>query len=383
MLKRPLGDQEASESTKRGKLSQINSASASAPAKVILFGEHAVVYPGKRALACAVGLYTTTTVSPLPNAGSISITLPEVGIKEPLLIDTIQLKNLSTSRDPKALSTDASLIEALDRILSNNIPPLAKRAIQSLLVLYIGICGPDHPSIAIKAHSEIPTGSGLGSSASFCVSLAAALLLSVGDIAEKGRDAKDLQLVNEWALCGETVLHGLVSGVDNTVVTYGGANVFVKGQKLRPVEGFPSLRTLLTNTRVEKDTKKQVGIVTSRMTHFPSVTTPLINSIDEIVGTVCDSLAKSNTNAEICETLNPLIQMNHGILVALGVSHPALEKVVNIAAGKGLMTKLTGAGGGGCCVTLLPDVYEGVDEIKKELEVDCGFECLEAKVGCD
>ncbi|ORY39142.1 GHMP Kinase, C-terminal domain-containing protein, partial [Rhizoclosmatium globosum] len=315
--------QEASESTKRGKLSQINSASASAPAK--------------RALACAVGLYTTTTVSPLPNAGSISITLPEVGIKEPLLIDTIQLKNL---------------------------------AIQSLLVLYIGICGPDHPSIAIKAHSEIPTGSGLGSSASFCVSLAAALLLSVGDIAEKGRDAKDLQLVNEWALCGETVLHGC----NICLILY---------IQLTKFSRFPSLRTLLTNTRVEKDTKKQVGIVTSRMTHFPSVTTPLINSIDEIVGTVCDSLAKSNTNAEICETLNPLIQMNHGILVALGVSHPALEKVVNIAAGKGLMTKLTGAGGGGCCVTLLPDVYEGVDEIKKELEVDCGFECLEAKVGCD
>lgn len=76
--------------------------------------------------------------------------------------------------------------------------------------------------------SEIPLNSGLGSSASFCVALAAALLAftdSVSlDMNHKGWlsfGERELELINKWALEGEKLIHGRPSGIDNTVSTYG------------------------------------------------------------------------------------------------------------------------------------------------------------------
>lgn len=76
--------------------------------------------------------------------------------------------------------------------------------------------------------SELPLGSGLGSSASFCVALAAALLaftdaVSV-DLNQQGWQSfeeKQLGLVNKWAFEGEKIIHGKPSGIDNTVSAYG------------------------------------------------------------------------------------------------------------------------------------------------------------------
>ncbi|KAI9337499.1 mevalonate kinase-like protein [Obelidium mucronatum] len=356
---------------------------AKAPAKVILFGEHAVVYPGKRALACALAVSTTTTVTDAADANTLDIRLPEVGIVEPLVIDLEALQKCQqhNSLHTKAheLSKDADLIRKLDNLLHHGIPKLARRAVLSLLVLYLGIFQGTLP-ISISASSEIPTGSGLGSSASFCVSLAASLLLYAGKIkpfAEGFGNSDDLNQVNEWALCGETVLHGLVSGVDNTVVCYGMEIGFVE---LFPKKRFPSLRMLLTNTKVEKDTKKQVSIVTSRMQNLKSVTEKLVDAVDAIVGECCtvfkDYDEGKNDAPSVCERVSTLIEMNHGILTSLGVSHPTLETVVNITKKYGLSSKLTGAGGGGCALTLIPD-----DNVRIELEKK-GFECFESRVGC-
>ena len=75
-----------------------------------------------------------------------------------------------------------------------------------------GIC------IVVRKDSNIPVGAGLGSSAALCVASSAALLRITDGISAKCNDA-DLQLVNNWAFCGETLLHGTPSGVDNTVST--------------------------------------------------------------------------------------------------------------------------------------------------------------------
>ena len=75
-----------------------------------------------------------------------------------------------------------------------------------------GIC------IVVRKDSNIPVGAGLGSSAALCVASSAALLRITDGISAKCDDA-DLQLVNNWAFCGETLLHGTPSGVDNTVST--------------------------------------------------------------------------------------------------------------------------------------------------------------------
>ena len=74
--------------------------------------------------------------------------------------------------------------------------------------------------------------------------------------------------------------------------------------------------------------------------------------------------------------------MNHPLLCALGVGHPALDKVCTIALEYGLSSKLTGAGGGGCAITLIPyglskDI---IDEVKSRLQQE-GFNCMEVQVG--
>lgn len=76
--------------------------------------------------------------------------------------------------------------------------------------------------------SELPLGSGLGSSAALCVSLSAALLALSDfvslDLSHQGWlmfGESELELVNKWAFEGEKIIHGRPSGIDNTVSTYG------------------------------------------------------------------------------------------------------------------------------------------------------------------
>jgi mevalonate kinase len=80
----------------------------------------------------------------------------------------------------------------------------------------------------VVVNSELPMGSGLGSSAAFCVALSAALLAfsesASLDMNQQGWSVfgeSELELVNKWAFEGEKILHGKPSGLDNTVSTYG------------------------------------------------------------------------------------------------------------------------------------------------------------------
>ncbi|KAJ3132140.1 hypothetical protein HK100_005642 [Physocladia obscura] len=313
--------------------------SATAPGKLILFGEHAVVYKDKRALACALDLSTTTTVSsstttdiPSPLPVFLIISLPEVSIID-LRVNLTDLQSAfenskTTDFSPEVLSRNKLLIDSLEQFLDatiavnvsqNTVESTAtgRRALLTLLVLYIGITSttPTTQFMDIKIHttSKIPTGSGLGSSASFCVSLAAALLRHVNKISstetaaitktsatntngnttsipenQHRQQQLDRTVINAWALCGETVLHGLVSGVDNTVVCFGGVNVYVKGCEMMQVQGLAGgLRMLITNTKVEKDTKKQVGIVSGRMEAMEGVVSKLVDAVDAVVGEAC------------------------------------------------------------------------------------------------
>ncbi|KAJ3260124.1 hypothetical protein HK103_001200 [Boothiomyces macroporosus] len=115
----------------------------------------------------------------------------------------------------------------------------------------------------ISIRSEIPVGAGLGSSASFCVCIAASLLILKEDISLEFNEL-DLKKINDLAFEGERVLHGSPSGVDNTLATYGGAKIYQKNQPLEDLKGFKELDILLTDTKVEKNTKRQVEMFGQR-----------------------------------------------------------------------------------------------------------------------
>lgn len=121
---------------------------------------------------------------------------------------------------------------------------------------------------------------------------------------------------------------------------------------------FKSIRFLLTDTQVSRDTKTLVSNVARRKLAEPDLVHPILQSIQLISDEARRCLLDTDmSRAEQIGTLERLMDENHGHLVSLGVGHAALE-AVKAKAGEmpwGLHTKLTGAGGGGCAVTIVPD----------------------------
>ncbi|KAF8146972.1 GHMP kinase [Mycena galopus ATCC 62051] len=136
---------------------------------------------------------------------------------------------------------------------------------------------------------------------------------------------------------------------------------------MHPVQGF-----LLTNSQVPRDTKQLVGVGALKANE-PELVDGILKSIQSISPEARRALAGPElSRTELLSALSALIRENHEYLVTLGVSHPSLETIraTTVAAPYGVSTKLTGAGGGGCAVTLLPDDFEAemLDKLIAELE---------------
>ncbi|KAF8322620.1 cystathionine beta-lyase [Clavulina sp. PMI_390] len=393
----------------------------SAPGKVILFGEHAVVH-GVTAIAAAVDLRCYGHVVPRQD-GKISLRLPDIDnttvewdIKD-LPWDVVK-PIAPGSEHPDTL--DANLVSA---ITSTCIPPpLAanKRVIGSciaFLYLYLSLATVEsRPSITFTARSTLPIGAGLGSSASYSVCIATSILLlnsrisippepaptrpatSTADpghvhVSHGGRRALPKPFadeVNKWAFVSEKVLHGTPSGVDNSVAVYGGALAFTRsgfGREggLEGIQGFKSVRFLLTDSKVPRDTKSLVAGVSALKQEKPDLVGDILTSIQTISDEAQRALSDPELPREsLLSGLSGLIDENHAHLVTLGVSHPSLEAIRQITGAKqyNLHTKLTGAGGGGCAVTLIPDGFRdaSVGALLSSLR-EAGFEPYLTNVG--
>lgn len=249
----------------------------------------------------------------------------------------------------------------------------------------------DVPSVDIVVWSELPTGAGLGSSAAYAVCLAAALLMLCGAIScplQEGESTarwteEELTLINSWAFRGEQVIHGNPSGVDNAVGTWGGALRYQAG-KITPLKRVPTLRILLTNTKVPRSTKVLVAGVKEKILKFPAIMNPVLDSIDAI-SQECQSVLEAmpaNPSPEHYPVLEEFFDINQHHLNVLGVGHPSLDRLCQVTASHSLHSKLTGAGGGGCGITLLPpDTSPLTVEAAKQDLCACGFECWETKIG--
>lgn len=141
----------------------------------------------------------------------------------------------------------------------------------------------------IHTRSMLPVSAGLGSSASYSSTIAAALLILFDyipfDFAQTKcpeKKAEYLELVNRYAFKSEQVIHGNPSGVDNAVTTFGGAKTFRRGQGFEILEGFQSLRLLLTNTRVPRSTSALVAGVGAKKQRYPAIVNPILDAIDGI-----------------------------------------------------------------------------------------------------
>ncbi len=299
---------------------------AEAPAKMILFGEHFVVL-GKPAIVNAINLYARTCI--WENASSDSL--------------IIYSKNLGYTYSYG----------------SNSIPEPLKpfhRIVEYVLEHY-SLSKP--PSLYIEIDSEIPVGAGLGSSAASAVSFTVALLKSLGIEVEP-------DIVSKIAFEAEKIVHGKPSGIDNTIATYGGFLYYRKGViKKLLIEWPQEYEFLVADTGRKRNTGIVVREVLDRYQRRKNIMSRIYDVAEEIVETAIECLVKKDIDC-LCELLN----INHGLLVSIGVAVPETEIIVHKALETGACAaKITGAGKGGSVIILSHKnmVHKIIDAIKKHV----------------
>lgn len=372
----------------------------SAPGKVILFGEHSAVY-GKPAIAAALSLRAYLLVKPNVNTDEIVLEFPDIDLKQKWKVQDIPWESLAQyighNNDAPATSDELvpEIMDLLSDLLTDCNLSLHYIACRCFLYLYSNLCSENVAGHHFCIRSTLPIGAGLGSSASTAVCLAAALSALGGHIkapVHKAddkvtlKDMKESDFIDAWSLMGEKCFHGNPSGIDNAVATHGGAVLYQRmtgpgNPSVRTnIRNFSAIKLLLCNSKVPRSTAELVASVATQNRKFPKVSNSMLDAMDHLV---TDAYLIMSTPFLDRSALLELVNINHGLLVALGVSHPSLESIKLISDTQKLgATKLTGAGGGGCTITLLRDDIsdEELNNAKLELE-NRGFETFSTMLG--
>ncbi|KAI3659995.1 hypothetical protein MP638_000043 [Amoeboaphelidium occidentale] len=359
--------------------------SVSAPGKVILFGEHAVVH-GKLAIASSIDLRTKLTLERQINAAAAH--------QESLIVH-LDLKDLDSTYEWK-LSPETLQDPSCCVVKGSGSAEFAARA---FLSLFCSLHRISHETrgynaygslITVVVKSEIPVGAGLGSSASYSVCVAAALLECFGLLSGKDHyTPEDLLTINEWAYEAEKVIHGTPSGLDNYVSTYGGLVRYKKGglkeQLIVKNETLKaSMNFLLVHTLVPRNTSHLVSGVKVKMDKYPQIMSNILDAIDGISTKFVEQCSsKDSALNETIDTVADLISTNHYLLNSIDVGHSSLDTVFAIAKKHGFTAKLTGAGGGGCALVYLAnDPRDSISLIDLVTSLEGqGFRTFSVKLG--
>lgn len=358
----------------------------SAPGKIILFGEHAVVYE-KKALAAALDLKCYCLVEPSEEEDQIKLVLPDSNLTTFWKLSQLPWESVPKLTGTGELKVDSQLSEAILTLVKQKVEkPNLIEAAHAFLYLFVHLAVSEKRRAQVyTVRSALPIGAGLGSSAAYSVSLSTALLYTHAHIqvpTTASIDTTSASVINQWAFLGEKILHGNPSGVDNTVSTYGGAIGYRKGTDgcQERLNGFKALDFLVTDTKISRDTKALVKSVGDRKVQEPDYITLILQEIDQISHQGEQILLNEKDVQKAEDGLGGLMVKCHELLVSLGVGHQALDQVCLLGKRFGLMSKLTGAGGGGCAITLLPSGFSNTDEVMNELN-GIGFKAYRTKVG--
>ncbi len=283
--------------------------SASAPGKIILFGEHAVVY-GRPAIAVPVTQVSArVVVSPFPQGepGQALVQAPDIG-----------------------LHTE------LDHLASDH--PI-RRAI-TLAFTELGIT---HPiAFRLRVASTIPVAAGLGSGAAVTVAILRALSDFLrAPLADEHISALTFEV--------EKLHHGTPSGIDNTVVTFGAPVYFIRDQPIVRLRVGARFTIVIADTGVQSPTALTVGDVRRAWQADPQTYEAMFDAAGEIA-----QKSRRAIEAGEIEALGPLMDANHEILQRMGVSSPELDGLVAQARLAGALgAKLSGGGRGGNMIALV------------------------------
>lgn len=283
---------------------------ALAPGKIILFGEHAVVYSRPAIAVPVLQVHAEATVEPRPELG--------VWIDAPDIARQYELAEAAPD-DP----------------------------IGSIIRLTCERAGVEPVRLTVRVRSTIPVARGLGSGAAVSVAVARALLEFFG------RDAGAAE-VSALAYKVEKLYHGTPSGIDNTVIAFGLPVYYVRNSPFESFQVARPFRIAIADTGIGSPTKIAVGDVRRAW----EADRPRYEALFDEIGAIARQARWAIESGEI-QALGPLMDANQKLGQAIGVSSPEIETLIRAARAAGAGgAKLSGAGRGGNIIALVGDETE-------------------------
>ena len=310
---------------------------AFAPGKIILFGEHTVVY---KKPAIAVAIDRGVNVELIPRNDNITVKLD--------LIDYYKKSQLVNKKLNYKIDSQKKMITDY---------------IYEVINLFEFEKGFDL-TVDIKMY----LGAGLGSSAAVTVSTLKAVSLYVNKQIDKKTIAQTAREI-------EIKIQGAASPIDTSMSTYGGIIFIDENSKLNRIDFNMKLPLIVSNCEISGNTGKLVESVRLKYEKYPTIVGNIFKAMEQIAIDAKVALEKGNS-----ELIGDLMNINQGLLDAIGVNTTELSDMVYKAREYGAKgSKLTGSGGGGCIIAYTP---ENSDEIYKQLRKDYAtFKCVQSDTG--
>ena len=282
-----------------------------APGKIILFGEHAVVY-GQPAIAIPV-TRVNATARVIPDLAS-----EHAGIH-------VQALDIGLDADLEALSADDPLAKAI------------RLTLEELALIHI-------PAFTLQITSTIPIAAGMGSSAAISVAIIRALSAYLGKPFPP-------DLVSALAYEVEKIQHGTPSGIDNNVIAYQQPVFFRRDNPTEFLHIEQPTHWVIADTGETTPTRETVSDVNQLITNDPVGYGALIQRIGSIVEAARTPLIEGDL-----QRLGQLLYENQDLLEELEVSSSRLEILIKAARRAGAAgAKLSGGGRGGNMIALAPE----------------------------
>ena len=301
---------------------------ASAPGKVILFGEHFVVY-GVKAILCAINK-------------RITVTAEEIDERKISIKSNIGQLELEPNRPISEINSPLKPFYYLaNKIIQNK-----------------------NSGIKIVVESEIPLGVGLGSSSACCVAGAAAIT----KLFENNSKEEILKLAIE----AEKTIFQNTSGADCTVCTFGGLMEYDKENGFTKIESEPNFHLVIANSNVEHSTESVVAEVRKFKENNEEEFSKLCKDESNLIENVLELLKENN----IKELGQKAIQ-NQEYLERIGISNDKLRDMIQTGQKSSFGAKITGAGGGGCVFALTDE--SNLENTIKEFK-EKNHECFSVKI---
>ena len=298
------------------------------PGKVILLGEHSVVY-GRHAIAIPVPLNVRVKIEDADDG--VLLMIPSWGVE--YYLD-------KKPEERQSFEKPAALI--LEKMNLSNV------------------------GMKIEVFSDVPRGMGLGGSAVLAVSIIKALN-------HHYKMGLSEQEINEMAYESEKIAHGNPSGIDNTIATYGYPLIYRKGEKTlkERLQIKEPLDLVLAFSKSEGLTAKTVAHVRTQWKSNQEMYEGVFDDIDAIVLNGIQAIQENDL-----KQLGELMNFNQGLLNTLQVSTPELERMIHIARDAGAFgAKLTGGGGGGAMIAVSDNPEEIIEAFDNE-----GFQSIRFSV---